>query len=253
MANMMDLQRSICLVLGPLALVACHGDPLDKGDSVGTAKSTSTLASVDAGGASSVSPPNGVVLFASWQETMSGTGIMMFVASIHNGTNSSIFVDSTCTADWWRLDGDTWVLGASTANVCPSAVVHLVELPAGQTFYANNAFNLPAFGAGTYRLRGKYWVNCVAGQACGASMDLSSQTVWVASNASQLSAPPVGPGGLHATCTKEGPCPAGQTAIAYTGTGDTCTCEIPCGASATDCPSGTACAFVSAPLGSMCK
>jgi len=249
---MLNLQRSTRFVLGSLAFVACQGTPLDHGDNVGAGDPTSTLASVGAGGASSVSAPKDVVLFASWQETMSGTGLRMFVASIHNGTDSSIFVDSTCTADWWRLDGGTWVLGASTANVCPAAVVHPVELPAGKTFYADNAFSLPAFGAGTYRLRGKYWVNCVAGQDCGASVDLASQTVWVASNASQIGATPVGPGGLHATCTKDGPCPAGQTALAYTGTGDTCTCEIPCGASSTDCPSGTACAFVSATLGSMC-
>lgn len=249
----MNLQRSACLVLGSLALVACHGDPLDQIDGVSTGNPTSTLVSTDAAGASSVSPPNGVVLFASWQETMSGTGIRMFVASIHNGTDNSIFVDSTCTADWWRLDEGTWVLGASTANVCPSASVHPVELPAGQTLYASNAFNLPAFGAGTYRLRGKYWVGCAAGQDCGSSIEVSSQTVWVASNSSQLSATPVGPGGLHATCTKDGPCPAGQTALAYTGTGDTCTCEIPCGGSAADCPSGTTCEFVSALLGSMCN
>jgi hypothetical protein len=95
MTNMLNLQRSTYWVLGSLALVACHGDPLDQADSVGTGKPTSTLASVGAGGASSVSPPNGVVLFPSWQETMSGTGIDMFVASIHNGTDSSIYADST--------------------------------------------------------------------------------------------------------------------------------------------------------------
>jgi hypothetical protein len=279
---MLNLQRRTCLVLGSFALVACQGAPFDHGDNVSTGGQTSTLASSGAGGAISsggtgsvgtssvanvevtdssalstseanaVSASRDVVLFASWQETMSGTGIMMFVASIHNGTGSSIFVDSKCTADWRRLEGDTWVPGASVANVCPSAIVNLVELPAGRTFYATNAFSLPAFGPGTYGLRGRYWMNCASGRDCVSSIELSSQTVWVASNASQTIATPVGPGGLHATCTKDGPCSAGQTAIAYTGTGDTCTCEIPCVATSMDCPSGTACSFVSAPLGSMC-
>ena len=63
---------------------------------------------------------------------------------------------------------------------------------------------------------------------------------------------------LHSTCPKSGPCPAGLTAVTYSGFGgpsgpQLCSCEIPCGEDASTCPTGTRCSYVADGPGYVCE
>ncbi len=218
----------------------------------------------------------GVTLYLAWVDFMSGTGYKTLEVTWHNGTDHSIFLDTSCPADWWRLQGDSWVVGLGANDVCPnSSGIRLAELLPGTTYRRNGAPNLAYYGAGTYRLRGTYWLGCGAG-SCTSSHQAASAAVKVVVRTNEpgaagaAGAPNTGsglagtagvdstvtPDGLHATCSADGPCAVGQTAIGifYTNSGaPACSCEIPCDPGSSTCPSATSCQFVSDGLGSLCQ
>ena len=271
---MRDLQLASCLILGSLLVGACEpglihdiGEvntggqtgilgtnptgglgALGTGGTTATGGAGSTGGAQPSGGTGPAFPSNEVTLFASWQFTMPpGGGPMGLIASIHNGTDHSIYVRG-CVADWWRLENDIWV---SKSN-CHFGTDNS-ELQPGQNYYAPGSIDIWNIGAGIYRLQGTYSVGCGLGGNCTASGEIDSEPVWVALVANQTAPNTVGPDGLHATCPNDAPCPAGQTAIDLYGGGNSCTCEIPCDSAQPNCPSGTVCTFASDQLGSLCQ
>jgi hypothetical protein len=228
-----------------------------------------------------IDPPDptseGITLYLAWVDFMSGSGHKDLEVAWYNGTDHSIFIDTSCPADWWRLKGESWVVGLDADHVCPSSSgIRLAELLPGAYYHHNGGPNLVYYGAGTYRLRGTFWLGCGTGNVCSSPHQAASSAVNVvvrvtgtastgSAGASSVDSSlagaagvgsTVGPNGLHATCSADGPCTAGQTAVAvfYTGSApETCACEIPCVSGSTTCPPDTSCEFVSDGLGSLCQ
>ncbi|MBN1611459.1 MAG: hypothetical protein JW940_32800 [Polyangiaceae bacterium] len=244
--------------MGWLLVVACaSNDVLGDGDVTATA---GTLNVVESPASSGDTPavgdpgPDGdeVSLFAAWSPTMPPLEYHAFYAAWSNQSDHSIFVEPRCCADWWRREGGGWVLRADSV---PDAVGPWVELLPGQTLRASLASNL---ASGIYELRGRYRVGCRFGNDCSASYARTSREVWVVVRAGESSADTdneTAAAQLHASCSAEAPCPAGQTAIAVFSSEDKCTCEIPCEPSTSKavCPTEESCSFISDSLGPICQ
>ncbi|HEX7597596.1 MAG TPA: hypothetical protein VF518_05240, partial [Polyangia bacterium] len=227
-----------------------------------------------------------VVLFAAWWDFMPGTGNYMLVASWYNGTKQSIFVDSSCAADWWQLRDGAWVLRPSDArcyqscpadggqpqgsedqlldgglvsspfSLCPVTNSNLTELPPGGTMRVSFGIDLAQYGNGIYRLQGMYSLGCSPGSSCASSVQVVGPEVVVSLMAGPAPKGPTAanPGDLHAVCSQDAPCSPDQTAIeTFYDDGVTCTCEMRCTPDTDGCPAGAICTHVSDGIGSLCK
>ena len=227
-----------------------------------------------------------VVLFAAWWEFMSGTGNHMLVASWYNGTQQSIFIDSSCAADWWQLRDGVWALRPSDArcyqscaadggqpqadgdllldgglvsspfSLCPVTNSNLTELLPGGTMRVSSGVNLEYYGSGVYRLQGMYSLGCSLGNSCASSVQVVGPVVVVSQMAGPAPKGPTtaNPGELHAVCSEDAPCSPDQTAIeTFYDDGVACSCEMRCTPGTDGCPAGTICTHVSDGIGSLCR